>query len=166
MYKSISEFNEDWKNESQATQKVLNALTDESLGQAVYPDGRTLGRIARHITLTIPEMMGQTGLVFNSPDKKSDIPVSAQIIAETYKSLANQLSNVLSENWTDAMLDEIIDIYGEKWSRSLVLQVLVRHEIHHRAQITVLMRQAGLKVPGLYGPSKEEWVAYGMPAEA
>ena len=29
----------------------------------------------------------------------------------------------------------------------------------------VLMRQAGLAVPGVYGPSKEEWGAYGMPAQ-
>jgi len=27
-----------------------------------------------------------------------------------------------------------------------------------------LMRQAGLKVPGIYGPSKEEWALMGMPA--
>ena len=29
----------------------------------------------------------------------------------------------------------------------------------------VLMRQAGLKVPGVYGPAREEWAAMGMPAE-
>jgi uncharacterized damage-inducible protein DinB len=39
----------------------------------------------------------------------------------------------------------------------------MKHEIHHRAQMTVLMRQAGLKVPGLYGPAKEEWSQYNMP---
>jgi uncharacterized damage-inducible protein DinB len=39
------------------------------------------------------------------------------------------------------------------------LTVLLRHEIHHRAQMTVLMRQAGLRVPGVYGPSREEWAA-------
>jgi hypothetical protein len=28
-----------------------------------------------------------------------------------------------------------------------------------------LMRQAGLKVPGVYGPSREEWSQFGMPAQ-
>jgi len=42
------------------------------------------------------------------------------------------------------------------------LQVLVVHQAHHRGQMTVLMRQAGLKVPGVYGPAREEWTAYGM----
>jgi len=27
--------------------------------------------------------------------------------------------------------------------------------------MTVLMRMAGIKVPGIYGPSKEEWEAWG-----
>ena len=63
------------------------------------------------------------------------------------------------------MLDTVVDMYGEKWSYAVILTVIVRHEIHHRAQMTVLMRQAGLKVPGIYGPSKEEWVNYNMPAQ-
>jgi len=25
------------------------------------------------------------------------------------------------------------------------------------------MRQAGLKVPGIYGPAREEWAQYGLP---
>jgi len=28
--------------------------------------------------------------------------------------------------------------------------------------MTVLMRQGGLKVPGVFGPTKEEWSQYGM----
>ena len=28
--------------------------------------------------------------------------------------------------------------------------------------MTVLMRQAGLKVPGVYGPAREEWAEFGM----
>ena len=35
------------------------------------------------------------------------------------------------------------------------LMVMLHHEIHHRGQMTVLMRQAGLKLPGVYGPSAD-----------
>jgi uncharacterized damage-inducible protein DinB len=38
-------------------------------------------------------------------------------------------------------------------------QGLVRHLIHHRGQLIVLMREAGLIVPGVYGPSREETAA-------
>ena len=52
-------------------------------------------------------------------------------------------------------------MYGEPWQRALTLAILVAHQTHHRGQMTVLMRQAGLKVPGVYGPSKDEWAAMG-----
>jgi hypothetical protein len=29
--------------------------------------------------------------------------------------------------------------------------------------MTVLMRQAGLKVPGVYGPTLDDWAGYGVP---
>jgi uncharacterized damage-inducible protein DinB len=47
----------------------------------------------------------------------------------------------------------------------MALRVLIQHEVHHRGQMTVLMRQAGLEVPGVYGPAREEWAACGMPAQ-
>jgi len=53
-------------------------------------------------------------------------------------------------------------MYGEQWSRAKTLQVLIHHQIHHRAQMTVLMRQAGLRVPGLFGPAREDWAKMGM----
>jgi len=37
--------------------------------------------------------------------------------------------------------------------------MLIAHQGHHRAQMTVLMRQAGLKVPGVYGPSEADKAA-------
>ena len=55
-------------------------------------------------------------------------------------------------------------MYGQKWKRGVTLGILITHQIHHRAQMTVLMRQAGLKVPGIYGPAYEEWAAMGMEA--
>jgi len=166
MYQSISEFVSDLQNESQATQKLLDALTDESLNQKVYESGRSLGKIAWHIVQTVPEMNSQAGLELDKTILGQDVPTKASIIAENYKALASQLAEEIQNKWTDNMLSEIVDIYGEQWSRSKVLEVFIRHEIHHRAQLTILMRQAGLKVPGLYGPSLEEWVNYGMPAQA
>lgn len=51
------------------------------------------------------------------------------------------------------------------WKRGTTLGIIISHQIHHRAQLTIVMRLNGLKVPGVYGPSKEEWKGYGMPAQ-
>jgi len=83
-------------------------------------------------------------------------------IADAYQGGAPAVERAVASAWTDADLPVEIDIYGDKWARGVFLRALIAHEIHHRAQMTVLMRQAGLKVPGVYGPSREEWTAYGM----
>lgn len=163
MYHTIKEFLEDWKNESSATYKVFEAFTDESLNQKVYTEGRTLGKIAWHIVVTVGEMAGKVGAKVECPAEDSPVPASAAVIAAAYKTAADSLYADAENNWTDAMLADVFDMYGEQWTRAKTLDVLIKHEIHHRAQLTVLMRQAGLKTPGVYGPSKEEWAAYGMP---
>jgi uncharacterized damage-inducible protein DinB len=89
--------------------------------------------------------------------------LTASAIVENYDKVTNQLAEGV-DSWKDEILDEEIELYGEKWTRAFTLQVLVRHQIHHRAQMTVMMRGAGLKVPGIYGPSKEEWALYNIPA--
>ena len=68
----------------------------------------------------------------------------------------------LKDQWKDSELNDEINMYGQQWKKKDVLKSLVYHQIHHRGQITVLMRQAGLKVPGVYGPAREEWEQMGM----
>ncbi|MBI5476724.1 MAG: DinB family protein [Ignavibacteriales bacterium] len=163
MYKSITDFITDWKNESESTIKILKNLSDSSLDQKVYPEGRTLGFIAWHLVLTLGEMGGKAGLRIDSPAENTPVPTSADKISKTYEIAAKALWHEIQKNWNDKMLDEIIEMYGEKWKRGQALAGLMKHEIHHRGQLTILMRQAGLKVPGVYGPAKEEWPQYGMP---
>ena len=58
----------------------------------------------------------------------------------------------------------IFSLYGETWTGAFALYVLVSHQTHHRGQMTVLMRQAGLHVPSTYGPTKEGWAEFGLEA--
>ena len=81
---------------------------------------------------------------------------------KAYETASDSLVKALS-NWKDATLDETDNMYGETWRRGLTLQILLLHQTHHRGQMTVLMRQAGLPVVGMYGPTKEDWTKYGMP---
>ncbi len=49
------------------TGKVLNTLTDASLSQKVYEDGRSLGFLGWHLTQTLGEMLGLVGLKIDAP---------------------------------------------------------------------------------------------------
>jgi uncharacterized damage-inducible protein DinB len=49
--------------------------------------------------------------------------------------------------------------FGRTLPVGTVVTSLIRHQIHHRGQMTTLMRMAGVVVPGVYGPSREETAA-------
>jgi uncharacterized damage-inducible protein DinB len=165
MSHTINDFIQVIKTESSTTFKMLSRLTDESLTVTAFTGGRTLGYLAWHIVLTISEMMNRTGLSVSGPAEDTPEPVTAQEIAGTYNGVVNSLLSEISSKWTDSSLDEEVNMYGEMWKKSLALTALVKHEVHHRGQLSVYMRIAGLSVPGAYGPSKEEWADYGMPPQ-
>ncbi|MFH1177287.1 MAG: DinB family protein [Acidobacteriota bacterium] len=161
---SIAEFKKMWTAESEITARVLAALTDASLEQRVAPEDRTLGEIAWHLTTSIPEMGSHTGLSFEGPPHDAPVPDSASTIAETHKHVAWSLLDQVARDWSDATLQVKDEMYGEKWKRAFTLTVLIIHEIHHRGQVSVLMRQAGLRVPSIYGPNREETEAMAQAA--
>lgn len=67
----------------------------------------------------------------------------------------------LQSEWTDKDLATINDFFGRPMPNSIFLMTLINHQNHHRGQMTVLMRQAGLTVPRVYGPAKKN----GLPLE-
>ena len=164
MFTTIDDFLKSWKYESDSTLKVFRNLTDASLAQRVTPDGRTLGFLAWHITASMPEMLGSARVPFQVTVDKT-APSSVAAIAEAYEKCARAVAEAVPAAWTDGQLRDEIPMYGMSWAKGAVLVSLIVHQAHHRGQMTVLMRQAGLKVPGVYGPAREEWVAWGMPAE-
>lgn len=161
MFLTIDNFAAVWKGETDATNKMLDALTDDSLTKPEHADVRNLGRVAWHIVTTYPEMCGRMGIPVEVPTEKEPIPQSAAEIKQLYqKAAATILSTVTG--WTDDDLQKEDDMYGETWKRGKSLFVFLIHEIHHRGQMTILMRLAGLEVPGIYGPSRDEWKNFGM----
>lgn len=167
MFRRIDDFLADWDYESKATLSVLRALTDPALAQRVTPEGRSAGRLAWHLAQSAAGMGVETGLQITppGPGEHDPIPASATGIADRYGEAACALAGAVKAQWTDAMLAEEIPMYGEMWPRGKALSAIIRHEAHHRGQLTVLMRQAGLAVPGVYGPSREEWAGMGLPPQ-
>ena len=155
MFKSTRQFLGLWAYESGYTGAVLANLTDASLSQRIAPGHRSLGELAWHIAGSIGVIVRQTGLEFDGPDDKRDpAPARAADILAGYRRAADGLARAIRGQWTDETLLVTDMLYGHEWRRGVTLQVMLFHEIHHRGQATVLMRQAGLKVPDGYGPSK------------
>ncbi len=162
MFRKLDDFLAAYRTLTDGTGKIFGALTDGSLDQSVAEGHRTLGQMAWHIVTTVPEMMGRTGLAISALDHEAPPPGAAAEIVAGYRTVAKELVEALEASWTDETLAETDDMYGQKWPRGMTLAALIDHEVHHRGQMTVLLRQAGLKVPGVYGPAKEEWSQFGM----
>lgn len=159
MFNTLNEFLTMWKYESESTIKIFGFLTDASLATKIDPDGRTLGRLANHIIETLTEMPKKLGLpleeVFPEHTRVADL------VAD-YQQKSNELVAAINATWTDANLSDMRDMYGERWSIGMGLHALVLHQVHHRGQMTAMMRHSGLQVSGIYGPAREEWALMGM----
>jgi uncharacterized damage-inducible protein DinB len=162
MYRKINDFINDWNREQELTTRLFKKIKDSSLNVKVYETGRTLGRIAWHIVTTIGEMATRAGLEGDFISEHAPVPEHSVEILSAFKKDAEILTHLVKNHWDDNELTKEIEMYSQKWSKGFTLNVLIKHLVHHRAQLTVLMRQAGLIVPGVYGPSKEEWTNYGF----
>lgn len=162
MYVTITDFLREWNNEAKLTQNVLYGLTDDSLTQQVYPEGRTLGRIAWHLTTSIPGYLAHFGINIDEVEKEESVPASAKEIAGTFRKISSYAAKVIEEQWTDATLEEVQTAFGREETNAQILMGLMKHIVHHRGQVTILMRQAGLKPFGVYGPPKEDWIHFGV----
>jgi len=152
MYQKIQEFIADYRAESALTRKVLAGITDQSLPVKIG-NSATLGEVAWHFSDSLTAILSQTGLLEKA---REEAPTSASKIREAYSQRADEVLTKVQELWGDASLVEVDNMYGMQWAKGHTLQVVVRHEIHHRGQFTMLLRAAGLPVPGTYGPSGDE----------
>lgn len=160
MFSTISHFKEIWASESEATLQCLKMLTDESLQAPSFGEYRSIKRMVNHIIACADGIPWEAKLPV--PFEKKEF----HTVHDMVESYTNAAHNVLTaiDQWSDATLQEETPMYGESWKKGFALWVTVVHQIHHRGQLTVLMRMAGLKVPGIYGPNAEEWQAYNLPA--
>jgi uncharacterized damage-inducible protein DinB len=166
MFRRVDDFIRAWTVEAGHTEAVLGAIPDAALDAAIAPGHRDLRRLAWHLVESAIEMPTRMGLEIPGAERvrggfiEAPPPAMAEM-AEAYRAASGALLKGV-EGWSDADLEREDEMYGEEWKRGFALQVLLVHQVHHRGQMTVLMRQAGLAVPSIYGPVKEGWAAYGV----
>lgn len=156
MYRNVTDFISDWENARFGTIKVLEAMTDDKLDQAIAEGHNTLGWLGWHITTAQAYFAGLVGLDVHIPGDLKNVPSKTSEIVEAYKLSSQELLTKVEENFTDALLEENVDMHGTPAPRGKILRSLIDHQTHHRGQMTVLLRQASLRVPGVMGPTKED----------
>jgi uncharacterized damage-inducible protein DinB len=98
MLRTVDDFVNGWTYEVANTQKVMDALTDASLAQAVSNDHRTLGRMSWHVTQTIGDLARQVGLTVDAPAADAPVPKSARTISSACAKAAASLTVAVKAN--------------------------------------------------------------------
>jgi uncharacterized damage-inducible protein DinB len=166
MFRRLDDFRKAWTEEAKFTVAVLETIPDRAMDTAIGKEHRDLRRLAWHLVESAIEMPGQLGLTIPEAElvKGGFIgppPASMKDVIATYQSVSEAILKGV-DAWSDSDLEREDEMYGEIWRRGQSLFVLLVHQTHHRGQMTVLMRQAGLTVPSIYGPVKEGWASYGV----
>ena len=148
-----------WESEFQATVRMIEAIPPKKMQKKIHKDFRPLGELALHISVSILgliESLEKGKVVFY---RVKDVPGSIEALVDLYKSNFKKVIARL-ETLTDEQLNRKIpmEVYGKiVWEpRGFeMLHGYICHEIHHRAQMGVLIRMAGGKVPSIYGPTAD-----------
>ncbi|MRH44448.1 damage-inducible protein DinB [Aquibacillus halophilus] len=155
MYRKVTDFITDWANASKGTTQVFESMTDETLDQVIVEGHNSLGWLGWHLA-TVPAFYAElVGLNLKPSSESKEVPKDASTILHTYKKVSEELLQEAEQYLTDKQMIEEVDFFGRLTPRGVLLRQLIDHQTHHRGQMTVLLRQAGLTVPGIMGPTQE-----------
>jgi uncharacterized damage-inducible protein DinB len=150
------------EQEAKTTRRVLERVPGNQLGWKPHKKARTLGELALHVASTpgaVATLASQSEI--QAPDFRDQVPTSAaELIPALDESVAT--AKRLLGGMDDAMLNgtwrmkrngqDVMAIPRVALLRSIMLN----HWYHHRGQLSVYLRELGVPIPSIYGPSADE----------
>jgi len=143
---------------------MLERVPQESFDWKPHQKSRTLREIAAHIA-NLPGLF----IVPLLEDEMDHDAYSAEThtvpqILATFDENVARASEVLSQLTDERMLSAWKYRYGQRVVFELPRFVVIRsaalnHLIHHRGQLSLMVRLAGGRPAGIYGPSREDMMA-------
>jgi uncharacterized damage-inducible protein DinB len=148
--------------ESRLTRRVLERVPDDRLAWQPHGKSWSMGQLALHVATlpgaiaTIAQRSPMPVPEFKQASAVSAgelVPAMVRSVATAREALRSMDDAALGNTWR--MVD------GDREVLQMPVGVLLRtlmfnHWYHHRGQLTVYLRQVGVPVPSVYGPSADE----------
>ena len=155
-------FLQELEQEAHATRRALERVPENKLDWRPHPKSMSLGQLSLHIAVmpgAIAELSTQSPFQMKNFTQEPATSTS-QLLSTLDESLAK--ARQVLKNTDDAALGtmwKMVD--GEKEimaipRAALLRTVMLNHWYHHRGQLTVYLRELGVPVPSIYGPSADE----------
>lgn len=154
----LGEFDQEMAN----TKKTLERVPVDKWGWKPHEKSGTLGWLAGHVAtlprFIVPVIGGSELEVSSFPSPKVENP--SQLVetfvkrsAEAREALAGLKDEQLSETWTLTWEGKVLFAMPRY---NVLRGMCFNHMVHHRAQLTMYLRELNVPVPALYGPSADE----------
>jgi uncharacterized damage-inducible protein DinB len=150
--------------EAVATKRLLERIPEAQLGWKPAPKSRTLGELALHIAETPgavaslavsnPAQAPSFDSLNRSPNTCAEIATALELsLANARATLGAWTDQALMETWHLKAGDrELMAVPRIAFLRSIMLN----HWYHHRGQLSVYLRELGVPLPSIYGPTADE----------
>jgi uncharacterized damage-inducible protein DinB len=150
------------EQEAATTRRVLERVPGDRLGWKPHEKSMSMGQLALHVAI-LPGAIAEMATKSSYPLPQFVQP-SAQSAAELVPALERSLARAREVLGTmdDAELGRVWRLVdGERELMAvpvgpLLRSLMLNHWYHHRGQLSVYLREVGVPVPSIYGPSADE----------
>jgi uncharacterized damage-inducible protein DinB len=156
----------EFKHEMENTRKMLERVPFEQATYKPHEKSRAMANEAMHIANVIswiPRIVNTPELDMSKPGAipKVEVPRnSAELLemfdkncADTLKALEGASDETMMTPWTFRNGEHVVFTLPKA---AAIRNMGLNHHYHHRGQMSVYLRLAGVPVPGMYGPSADE----------
>jgi uncharacterized damage-inducible protein DinB len=149
-------------HEARATRRVLERVPGDRLNYRPHEKSMSLGQLALHVAI-VPGGIAQLSRrspaqvpEFKQPSPQTAaelVPALERSLAQAHEILGGLDDDVLNEPWK--LMDGDREVMAQPVG-IMLRALMLNHWYHHRGQLCVYLRQVGVPVPAVYGPSADE----------
>src|SRR5690348_558301 len=154
-----------WEREAKTTQRVMRAFPAESLGLKPHERSRSIRDLAWQCVIderVIETILDGANDLRNAPPSPPP-PNTMEEIAAAHEAAHRSAAGKMRRPETQFSKTVTVTMRGGsiQLEQAETIWGNLLDQIHHRGQLTIYLRQAGGKVPSIYGPSGDEAMSFG-----
>lgn len=151
-----------WDREAQNTLKLLRSLPPTQYDFRPDAGGRSLGELAWHLAEGEAYMsfgIDRGEFAMDTKPPHIERPRAVEALAPGFEQVHSEAVARIQKLKVED-LDRALNFFGRPTPiRTILWEMIISHNVHHRGQLSLMCRLAGGQAPGLYGPNREETAA-------
>lgn len=160
--KAIDPILMEFEQEAHTTRRLLERVPNDKLDWRPHPKARSLGELANHIAVAQQKVSSAVqASTYQLEPGDGPVPSRSEDIVSAFDRNVEEAKRLLAP-MTDA--DLMSEWSGQVAGRTVfsapkigvIRGILLNHTYHHRGQLSAYLRQLGVSLPSVYGPTADE----------